>query len=233
MKNLITLVLTLNLALPVQSQTECTAFHRKACTVEEGRPMRYDSQSKSAVLGKGQISDFHMVAYQGLDYRIVVCTDESLGDQVQFKIYEKQRQLIQPDETVQRNVYEEDQISNEEEDQYADETYHEYGNVSEEDAYSDAYADDYSGDIHSSTPPAGGNDKRATQEKHYRMVKELLYDNAENDYVKKLEFTAESSMSLIIEVIAPGEENKSKLKIREMGCVGVLIEHEKSRKAGF
>jgi hypothetical protein len=41
-------------------------------------------------------------------------------------------------------------------------------------------------------------------------------------------------MSLIIEVTIPGGDGGgSKLKIKEMGCVGVLIEHAKSKQTGF
>jgi len=134
--------------------------------------MKYDSQSKSAMLAKGQTSEFHMVAYHGLDYRISVCAEENLGEQIQFKIYEKERSLVKHD-----------------------------------------------------------NDTVAVPE----IKKELLYDNSQDSYAQFLEFTAESSMSLIIEIIVPGADggSKSKLLIREMGCVGVLIEHTKSRKSGF
>ncbi len=186
------------------AQTECSQYHRKNCAnKEDGKSMRYDSQSKSAVLGKGQISEFHMVAYHDLDYRITVCAEEILGDKVQFKIYEKKRVLIK-DKEEGEEVSEES--SNEEEygeDEYSDDSYDEEETVSK---------------------------KKGPQ---FRMVKELLYDNAEDGYSNKIEFTAEGSMSLIIEISVPGTASTSKLKIRETGCVGVLIEHAKTRKAGF
>ena len=75
----------------ILAQSECNYYHKKACDNKEGFPMKYDSQSKSAILGKGQISEFHMVAYDGLDYRITICAEENLGNQIQFKIYEKKR----------------------------------------------------------------------------------------------------------------------------------------------
>ena len=163
--------------------------------------MRYDSQSKSAILGKGQISEFHMVAYHDLDYRITVCSEDILGDQVQFKIYEKKRVLITS------------------EGEETEETESEYN----EEDYSEEY---YAEDTYSETT----NQKKKPT---HKMVKELLYDNSTNGFSNTLEFTAEGSMSLIVEVGVPATESKSKLKIREMGCVGVLIEHAKSRKAGF
>lgn len=187
------------------AQAECQYYHRKACENKENFPMKYDSQSKSAILGKGQISEFHMVAYDGLDYRISLCAEEILGTQIQFKIYEKKRELIKPEEEGYA-----DASSSTSSDEY-----------SYDDSYSDAYSDDYG---------TGGSDDNKPK---FRLVKELLYDNATDEYSNQIEFTADGSMSLIVEVHVPGDESKGKLKIREMGCVGVLIEHTKSRQAGF
>ena len=221
MKTIIISILLLTSILPASAQMECSYYHRKNCENKEGTPMKYDSQSKSAILGKGQISEFHMVAYHGLDYRITLCSEENLGGQIQFKIYEKSRELIKPEEVlVDETVYEEETIDLEAEDEYADETYEDYYEDSYDDSYSDAYEDEE--DVNVSNKPK------------FKIVKELLYDNSSDSYNNILEFTADGSMSLIIEVIVPGEgSGASKLKIREMGCVGVLIEHAKSRKAGF
>lgn len=211
----------------IQAQSECQYYHRKACENKDNESMKYDSQSKSAVLGKGQISEFHMVAYDGLDYRISICSDEILGSQIQFKIYEKKRELIKAEE-VEEVAYEEESTSEEEysddyssdDDSYSDNTY------SDDDSYSDdSYSDSYSDDA--------GFGGTADNKPKFRMVKELLYDNASDSYSPQIEFTAEGSMSLIIEVTVPGDESKGKLKIREMGCVGVLIEHATSKHAGF
>ena len=48
-----------------------------------------------------------------------------------------------------------------------------------------------------------------------------------------IEFTAENTMSLLIELTVPGEAGASKLKIRETGCAGILISHIKSSATGF
>ncbi len=182
--------------------------------------MKYDSQSKSAVLGKGQSSEFHMVAYNGLDYRITLCAEENLGSQVQFKIYEKKRELIKDKE---ESMDEEGSASEGSSDDYSDDYSDGYSDDSYDDGYSDAYDDAYSEDM------SGGQSNKPK----FHLVKELLYDNSTDDYSNQLEFTADGSMSLIIEVTIPGEGSNQRLKIREMGCVGVLIEHIKSRQAGF
>ncbi|MEQ8909228.1 MAG: hypothetical protein RIC95_08550 [Vicingaceae bacterium] len=241
---ILTILFTLFVA-QLSAQSECNYFHRKNCAVEEGVSMKYDSQSKSAVMAKGQTSEFHMVAYNGLDYRISVCADELIGTEVQLKIFEKERVLIKPEELTEETAYEEDNISNEEEDSYADETYDEYNDdyseessYSDDDSYSDSYSDSYDdsyADAYTDDYSSGGQGSAnsTSNQPKFKLVKELLYDNAENAYANTIEFTAEGSMSLILEITIPGESAGGKLKIREMGCVGVLIEHQKSKNTGF
>lgn len=150
------------------AQTECHMYHKKNCIDKEGIHMKYDSQSKSVIMGKGQSSEFHLVAYKNLDYRINICVESNLGDQIQFKVFEKKKVLLSQE---------------------------------------------------------GGS-------KH-KVEKELLYDNSSDSYSKRLEFTAENTMSLIIEVSIPGDGGASKLKLKELGCVGVLIEHMKTHSSGY
>ncbi|MBL4710572.1 MAG: hypothetical protein JKY48_19260 [Flavobacteriales bacterium] len=196
-KYLASLIITF-FSLSVFAQTECSLYHKKSCGDRDGIMMKYDSQSKSAILGEGQSSEFHLVAYKGLDYRITVCTEDILGDGIQFQIFEKNRVKIKENTELAEET-----------------TSEEYS----EDDYSDSYSEEIA-------PTKKEGPK-------YKVVKEMLYDNADDGYSSKIEFTAEGPMSLIIRVIIPGSGNKSKLKIREMGCVGVLIEHVKSRKVGF
>lgn len=228
MKRLIYFFLFFGFCLPLMAQSECHYYHRKACESKDNEPMKYDSQSKSAALAKGQISEFHMVAYGGLDYRISICSQENLGDQLQLKIYEKDRVLVKPEEAVNKDVYEDEQISNEEEDSYADETYEEYTSDAD---YTDSYSTEESYD--DSYDPYGSEGVGTHDEPKFKLVKELLYDNANDEYSRQIEFTADNTMSLILEVHVPGDPAKGKLKIREMGCVGVLVEHTKTRTAGF
>ena len=167
-------------------------------------------------MAKGQTSEFHMVAYNGQDYRVTVCNEDNLGGEVKYRIYEKQKVLIKP------KVEDYEEVATEEaSDDYSEDDY-------SEDDYSEDNYDDYSDDSYSdeSAPVA----KKGPQ---FKIVKELLYDNSQDGYSPFIEFTAEGSMSLIIEVSVPGSDSKMKLKVRETGCVGVLIEHMKSQKTGF
>lgn len=186
-------------------QTECSQYHRKGCGDNKGVYMKYDGQSKSAIMAKGQKSEFHLVAYNGQDYRVSVCNEMNLGNEVQFKIYEKTKVFINSKVAGEQEVEE---------------------TTTEDDYSEDNYSEDTYGE-EPVTPVAGG--KRP----QFKIVRELLYDNAKDGYSRKIEFTAEGAMSLIIEVTVPGSNSGMKLKVRETGCVGVLIEHIKSKKTGF
>lgn len=207
MKSILLPLLFLVFSTSIFAQSECSYYHKKACQNKDNYPMKYDSQSKSAILGKGQISEFHMVAYNGLDYRVSLCAEENLGSQIQFKIYEKKRELVKKDAEGETS-------SDDSSEDYSDDYSDDYSA-----SYDDAYSDDMGGE--------SNNDPK------FRLVKELLYDNASDEFSNQIEFTADGSMSLIIEVHVPGEESSSRLKIRETGCVGVLIEHVKSQQVGF
>tara|TARA_R110000868_G_scaffold365412_2_gene628276 strand:- start:96 stop:737 length:642 start_codon:yes stop_codon:yes gene_type:complete len=196
-----------------QAQTECSQYHKKGCSDNEGMFMKYDSQSKSAIMAKGQTSEFHVVAYNDQDYRVTVCNEENLGGEVKYKIYEKRKVLIKPKE----EVYVEEPAAEESSDEYSSDDYEDYS----EDSYSEeSYSEETVTETGSNRP-------------QFKLVKELLYDNSQDSYSPYIEFTAEGAMSLIVEVTVPGEESRMKLKVRETGCVGVLIEHVKSQKTGF
>jgi len=217
MKKIILFLGILAISYISQAQTECTTYHRKGCGEKNAAPMKYDTQSKSAIMAKGQVSEFHMIAYNGQDYRVTVCHEENLGGEVKYKIYEKQKVLIKPkaEEDYQESAAEETS------DEYSSDDY-------SEDDYSEDNYDDYSDESYSEEAAA-----IAKKGPKFKIVKELLYDNSQDGYSPFIEFTAEGSMSLIIEVSVPGSESKMKLKVRETGCVGVLIEHVKSKKTGF
>ena len=71
-------------------------------------------------------------------------------------------------------------------------------------------------------------------------VKELVYDNSDDDYANEIEFSVESTKRLTLEISIPGSsgggsdtKKKGKLVNSDMGCVGVLVEHMTTPKPGF
>ncbi len=71
------------------------------------------------------------------------------------------------------------------------------------------------------------------EDPQYKIVKKLLYDNTQDDLNQSVEFTATTTKSLIVQVKAPGEPSEFKLKLSEVGCVGVLIEQGIAGSTGF
>ena len=199
MKFLITISIISCSILGLNAQTECSSFHRRSCGDKEGAVMKYDSQSKSAAMAKGQTSSFHMISYNGIDYRISVCAEEMLGAEVQYKIFQKSRVLIKEGE-------EDNNQNSNQSGSYdrGDETYSE-DSYSEDSYSSNSYSDRYSQET-SSVP---------NNEPKFRIEKELIYDNAEDSYSNVLEFTSDGTNSLIIEVTIPGDNDSKKLKIRD------------------
>lgn len=71
----------------------------------------------------------------------------------------------------------------------------------------------------------------------------VLYDNSTDEFASEFEFTVTQSREIVIEIIIPGESDLSKAhgnedlilvrKDREMGCVGVLVEHMITPSKGF
>lgn len=88
MRNAIAIVL-LSAFFPIVANGQfCNNFHRKNCkpSTNGGEEFFYNGQSKSAMFEKGQTSELKFIAYKGQDYRVTICTEEALGNQVHFKI---------------------------------------------------------------------------------------------------------------------------------------------------
>jgi len=69
------------------SAQDCIDYHKKKCKrTAEVTGYNTSPDSRSALLLKGQTSEFRLFIYQGKDYRITICNDESLGTNIQYKI---------------------------------------------------------------------------------------------------------------------------------------------------
>jgi hypothetical protein len=81
---------------------------------------------------------------------------------------------------------------------------------------------------------SGFNNERDTVTS-YEKKEVVLYDNKKDDNAKSLEFSnPDKTRRMTIQVIATGESSMSgNLKKRDMGCIGVSIGHQPSRKTGF
>jgi hypothetical protein len=193
----------------------CNHFHDKYCYPSENDMFKLNGQSKSALFSKGQTSELSIIVYNKQDYRISVCMDENLGEQIKFKIYETKK--VKVEKVIETKSME---------DEY------------EKDENGELVEDEYGENI------LTGNQIEVI-EKETKVViekqKQLLYDNSEDGFSQEIEFTVESTRRLTVEITVPngggGEASTKKrgklMKSSDMGCVGLLVEHMTTPISGF
>jgi hypothetical protein len=67
----------------------------------------------------------------------------------------------------------------------------------------------------------------------YEDVRRVLWDNGDHDMASEIEFSANSSKRVVVEVMAPGVPEGKNRKDLDIGCVGILIEHMPTPNIGF
>ncbi|MBI3520574.1 MAG: hypothetical protein HY062_14645 [Bacteroidetes bacterium] len=85
----------------------CGQFHRKYCVVEtkhggKGEWM-YNAQSKSGLFNQGSTSKIRCVIYKGMDYRINVCCETTIGDKLNYKIFDARTNELLYDNATAEN----------------------------------------------------------------------------------------------------------------------------------
>ncbi len=84
----------------------CGQFHRKYCVVETAKgdaTWRYNAQSKSGLFNQGMTSKIRCVIYKGMDYRINVCCETTLGDKLNYKIFDARTNELLYDNSTSEN----------------------------------------------------------------------------------------------------------------------------------
>lgn len=105
-KIFLSLLIILNTLLVFSQASVCGQFHRKFCVVETKRGKtnwQYNAQSKSGLFNQGMTSKIRCVIYKGMDYRINVCCETALGDQVLYKIFDAKTSEMLYDNTASEN----------------------------------------------------------------------------------------------------------------------------------
>ena len=91
MKNL-SLIILLSVLIPIGVNGQCRGFTKKT-----GRPLVepyiHNGQMNSAVLFPGDSADIMLTFYSEQQYRLVICSEEQLGD-VSYKVSDIERNLI-------------------------------------------------------------------------------------------------------------------------------------------
>jgi hypothetical protein len=104
MKKII-LTLFVSVCISLFSQTGVCFNYHKNCSVKNSKNDKnwiYDTQSRSGLFNQGMTSKIRCVIYKGMDYRINVCCDASLGEKLSYKIYDsKSNELLYDNQTTQ------------------------------------------------------------------------------------------------------------------------------------
>ncbi len=88
MKKIITsglLLIISSFTISLFAQSACVEYHKK-CAQTQDDLYSIAEDSRSALLLKGQTSEFRFPIYEGKDYRFSVCGEESVGPHIQYQI---------------------------------------------------------------------------------------------------------------------------------------------------
>jgi hypothetical protein len=107
MKKILFSLFILSSVLMYSQASVCGQFHRKYCTVETKHGgsggWLYNAQSKSGLFNQGSTSKIRCVIYKGMDYRINVCCETSIGDKLTYKIFDARTSELLYDNSTAQN----------------------------------------------------------------------------------------------------------------------------------
>jgi len=105
MKKIFLSLFILSTVIAFSQSSVCGQFHRKYCVTETKNGNSnwiYNAQSRSGLFNQGMTSKIRCVIYKGMDYRINVCCETTIGDKVNYKIFDaKTNELLFDNATVQ------------------------------------------------------------------------------------------------------------------------------------
>lgn len=91
------------LLVPFGANAQCKSFTKKQCRPSVD-PYIHNGQMNSAVLYPDDKADIMLTFYSGQEYRLVVCSEEQLGD-VTFKVTDIDKKVIYDSEGKDSNVF--------------------------------------------------------------------------------------------------------------------------------
>lgn len=73
---------------------KCFGYQKDSCTLSVNPFYKIHEQSRSALFVKGQTSRTPVTIYNGRDYRISLCWDHVLGNQIKFRILDGESEAV-------------------------------------------------------------------------------------------------------------------------------------------
>ena len=97
------LLLFIAILIPFGADAQCRSFTKKNCRPEID-PYIHNGQLNSAVLYSGDSADIQLTFYSGQDYRLVVCSEEQLGD-THFQVFDIEKNLIYDSQGKEKQTF--------------------------------------------------------------------------------------------------------------------------------
>lgn len=94
-------LLVLGSTISISSYAQCKGFTKKRC-LPSLAPYQHNGQLTAAILNPGETADIEMTFNAGKEYRIIVCSQETIGN-VQFKVLDKTRKVLYTSEEGTKN----------------------------------------------------------------------------------------------------------------------------------
>lgn len=104
---IITFFIIANSFVALSQASVCGQFHRSYCVVDDDKKAAaawtYNAQSKSGLFNQGMTSKVRCVVYKGMDYRINVCCETTIGDKLNYKIFDARTNELLYDNSTDEN----------------------------------------------------------------------------------------------------------------------------------
>ena len=85
------------------ANAQCKRFTKKNC-LPSLKPFTHNGKLTAAVFNPGETADLEMTFNAGKEYRVLVCSQELIG-QVQFKVLDKTRKILFESEEGEENPF--------------------------------------------------------------------------------------------------------------------------------
>lgn len=100
-KTLIVCLFIMANTFAIRSHAQCKSFTKKRC-LPSLAPFTHNGQLTSAIFNAGDAADIEMTFNAGKEYRIIACSQETLG-KVKFKVLDKTRKVLYTSEEGETN----------------------------------------------------------------------------------------------------------------------------------
>jgi hypothetical protein len=75
------------------ASAQCHSFTKKEC-LPQLKPFTHNGQYNSVELAPGETAELQVTFFTGMDYKIAVCTQKSVGDHLIYKVMDSKNKVV-------------------------------------------------------------------------------------------------------------------------------------------